>query len=38
MVEYDRVIMMDADGIAVNNLDHLFWIKIPNGLQVLMQT
>jgi alpha-N-acetylglucosamine transferase len=34
LVEYTRVIIMDSDGIAVNDLDHLFWLKMPKGIQI----
>ena len=34
MTEYDRVIVMDSDGMAVSNMDHLFLLKMPAGLQV----
>ena len=34
MTEYDRVIVMDSDGMAVSNLDHLFLLKMPAGIQV----
>ena len=32
--EYARVIIMDADGLAANNLDHLFWLIMPYGIQI----
>ena len=34
MTEYDRVIVMDSDGMAVSNMDHLFLLKMPAGIQV----
>ena len=32
--EYTRVIIMDADGLAANDLDHLFWLSMPRGIQI----
>jgi lipopolysaccharide biosynthesis glycosyltransferase len=34
LTEYDRVVIMDADGLAVNDLDHLFWLAMPKDVQV----
>ena len=34
LTEYDRVIMMDADGVPLKNLDHLFHIKFPGNVQI----
>ena len=31
LTDYDRVIVMDADGFPNNNLDHLFWLTMPEG-------
>jgi alpha-N-acetylglucosamine transferase len=34
LTEYDRVIVMDADGFPNNNLDHLFWLTMPAGTYI----
>ena len=34
LTEYDRVISMDADGIAVKSLDHLFHAAFPPGISI----
>ena len=34
LTEYKRVILMDADGFALHNLDHLFTMKLPEGTKL----
>jgi alpha-N-acetylglucosamine transferase len=34
LTEYERVVLLDADGIATNNLDHLFWLKLPENVEL----
>ncbi len=31
---YDRVVVMDADGVAINHLDRLFTVRMPPGVAV----
>ena len=34
LTEFNRVIFLDADGIATNNLDHLFWLELPEKVEL----
>ena len=34
LTEYDRVVVMDADGFALKNLDHLFLLKFPGEVKL----
>ena len=34
MTEYQRVIIMDSDGLANHNLDHLFFVPFPQGISM----
>jgi hypothetical protein len=34
LTDYDRIILMDTDGFPNNNLDHLFFLPIPQGIQL----
>ncbi|XP_059091685.1 uncharacterized protein LOC131887172 [Tigriopus californicus] len=34
LLNYTRVISMDADGVALNNMDHLFLLKLPQGVRM----
>ena len=32
LTDYERVVVMDADGIPVTDLDHLFLLPLPNNV------
>jgi alpha-N-acetylglucosamine transferase len=34
LTDYDRVIVMDSDGLVFHNIDHLFGISFPEGVQI----
>eukprot|EP00095_Tigriopus_kingsejongensis_P011607 snap_masked-scaffold859_size87536-processed-gene-0.0 protein:Tk11607 transcript:snap_masked-scaffold859_size87536-processed-gene-0.0-mRNA-1 annotation:"hypothetical protein DFA_03248" len=34
LIQYSRVVAMDADGVALNNLDHLFLLKFPENVSI----
>ena len=34
LTDYDRVIAMDTDGFPNSNLDHLFWLPMPKGIEL----
>ena len=34
LTDYERVILMDADGFVLQNLDHLFLLQFPEGTHI----
>ena len=34
LTDFARVVVMDADGFPLKNLDHLFFVKFPPGVKV----
>jgi len=34
LTDYDRIIVMDSDGLLFNNVDHLFTIPFPMGVKI----
>ncbi len=34
LTDYDRVVVMDADGLAASNLDHLFFLPLNNRVPI----
>ena len=34
LTEYQRVIIMDSDGLTQHNLDHLFYLPFPQGIKL----
>lgn len=34
LTNYDRVIVMDSDGLAFHNIDHLFGMSFPDGVHI----